>query len=145
MPTSTLPDTVRTDLAAAAVLLRDRGIWRGDTGFAAPAGYPEPWEPLAFAGAGPAGALDPMAALWLAAHSGALPEVFTTATATAAADACDLLLEDPRTGPAIATLAASLTDPDPQISDPIEHIAYWLDTATDNEVIGRLLRLSTTL
>ncbi|MFJ2780230.1 hypothetical protein [Kitasatospora sp. NPDC087315] len=141
MPTSTLPDTVRTDMTAAAALLRDRGIWRGDTGFAAPDGYPDPWEPLAFAGAGPAGALDPMAALWLAVHPGDLPPVFTTATADACADACDLLLADPRTGPAITTLANSLTHVIP-INDPIERIAHWLDTASDSEVIGRLLRIA---
>ncbi|MFD4397256.1 hypothetical protein [Kitasatospora sp. NPDC058478] len=145
MPASTaaLPDTVRHDLIAAATLLRDRGIWRAETSFAAPDGYPDLWDPLAWAGAGPAAALDPMAALWLAAHPGDLPAAFTAATPEAAADACDLLLDDPRTGPAVQALADSL-DPD-LITDPIERIAYWVDGATDNEVIGRLLRLADTL
>ncbi|WP_329492447.1 hypothetical protein OG618_37370 (plasmid) [Kitasatospora sp. NBC_01246] len=147
MPTSTTPElsaTLRHDLAAAATLLSDRGIWRGDSGFAAPDGYPDPWEPLAFAGAGPAGALDPMAALWLATHPGPLPQTFTTATPQACADACDAILDDPRTGPAVRALANSLADAHQAIPDPIERLAYWLDSASDLEVIGRLLRLAET-
>lgn len=127
-------------LNAAANLLMSQGIWRGTDTFAAPDGYPDQWDALAFADAGPHGALDPIAALWLAVESD-LPAVFTSPDPADVATAIDRALAHRLVGPAVTALSDSLLAPG-RSTDPIERIALWLDDASDSEVIGRLMRLS---
>ncbi|MER7707188.1 hypothetical protein ABTX81_30345 [Kitasatospora sp. NPDC097605] len=129
-----------TLLRKAADLLTEHGIWRAPASLAAPEGYPDRWDPLLFAGAGPATGLDPLAALWLAAH-GTLPYIFTTPTLEAIADAMDMVTGDPRTAAAVTALSDSLLAAGSS-TDPIERIAFWVESASDLAVIGCLLRLA---
>ncbi|BFP50099.1 hypothetical protein KCMC57_64670 (plasmid) [Kitasatospora sp. CMC57] len=124
-----MPSTIATDLAEAARLIRERGLWNG---------------PGSFAHDSDNGPLDPVAALWHAAH-GHLEFVFTAGLPGYADKATEMVLTDPRVLDAVEFLSANLTDDEAHYGAdeaPIERIAQWVTTATASEVIGRLVRLA---
>lgn len=124
-----MPSTIATDLAEAARLITERGLWP---------------EPGSFAHDSDDGPLDPVAALWHAAH-GHLEFAFTTRAPGYADVATKMVHADRRVLAAVEFLSANLTDDEAHRGadeTPIERIAQWVSTATTSEVIGRLVRLA---
>lgn len=120
--------TVALDIHAAARLIAARGLWQ---------------QPGTFGADTENGPVDPVAALWLVAHKH-LPYLFTCVAPGYADAATAMVLDDERVAAAVRHLSASLTDLDTATreDDPVERIADWVRTATVDEVIGRLTRLS---
>lgn len=123
-----MPDTISSDLYAAAQLITERGLWDQDGAFGADTEN---------------GPIDPTAALWLAAN-GHLPYVFTTTAPGCADAATEMVLTDRRVLAAVELLSANLADWEARIVDeaPVERIAEWVANTPAAEVIGRIVRLA---
>jgi hypothetical protein len=123
-----MPSSISADLYAAAQIISERGLWN---------------QPYAYGADTDNGPVDPVAALWIAAH-GNLPYVFTASAPGFTDTATEMVMDDDRVRAAVEFLSANLTEDDTTITDdePVERIAHWVTKSRTSEVIGRMIRIA---